>query len=336
MAIGAGLAALAFVQLALTLTLRAWKPERPVRWAVVCLAGALVSAGGVAWHKHALVREFAARLAAVTPVPNLRVKGTPPVVHLGQSLAYEPAVQIAGARQGLIFTSRVLMLPADAHAWGADRVVLTPSVAGPAELPVHLERDLVSVDLTLPVVGIEDRGPGFFPLAVGNRFEFVGTRGRGGAARALEARLARRKVPLPEPTLVLEVTGEELHDGLHVFVLEVTRGQERSTERVVRRDGQLTRETGGVLATVEPQGPGCRVELLTPSRCECSETRVLRCVDTSGDLGESLLRGFLAVVTLGITEIANGGMGDLGRGNETALLATRWRIEGVEGALDAR
>ncbi len=325
-ALGAALMVLCFVQLTVSLTLRAWKPGPPLWWPAGVLAlGALVG-GGVALHKHRLQREFAQRLAAVTPIPNVRAPAAPPEAHVGHAVRFTPQAEAAGEREGFFFPSRVWLSAEQARAWGVGELTLTSTRLGREELPVHFARDLVQVDATLAVLGVEDRGPDVLPLAVGNRFEFVGVTGRGGSLARLEKVLRAGKKPLPAPTFTLEVTGEGERDGFHVFELEVTRGTERVPETLVRRDGELVRLGGGRVVFLD--AGQCRVSLLTPSTCDCAVDHVERCVDVRGDVGEGLLRVFLGFVSLGLTEFR--GMGDLGSGNELGLLATRWRIAGVE------
>jgi hypothetical protein len=319
-AVSAGIGALAFVQLAVTLTLRAWKRELSVLWPVVLLSSSLCIAGGVGWHKRSLQREFESRLRAVMPVPNVLKASQPPEAHVGYSRDFMPDVQAAGRSVGFFFTSRVAMSGDDRKAWGIDRIVLTPEREGVNVVPLLLKRDLVSVEAELEVMGVRDEGPVWFPLAKGNRWEFVGVRGRGGALQKLISSLERGKKPVPEPSLTLEVTQEGERDGLHFFELtETQKGATTAVRRLIRRNGELFE--GPKRVAFDDERQGCHLTLLQISSCTCVEERLHHCSVVHGDVGESLLRLFLGAVTLGITEVM--GMGDLGAGNEAALLVTK-------------
>ncbi len=327
-AVSAGIASLAFLQLCVTLTLRAWKRELSVLWPTVLLSTSLAIAVSVGWHKRTLQRDFERRVNAVMPVPDVR-QSTPPSAHVGRSLQFKPWIQAAGRTEGFFIPSPVLMSDEDRRSWSVDTVTLTPQAEGLNVVPIHLERDLVSVDAELQVKGVRDEGPAWFPLAKGNRWEFVAVRGRGGALEKLRASIERGKKPIPEAALTLEVTGEGERDGLHFFELTGTRqGSEPKRREVVRRDGDLFADGEGVAYSEREY---CRIKLLEPSWCTCVDDRITHCTVVSGDLGESLLRLFLGAVTLGISELH--GMGDLGAGNEAGLLLTRWTIEGNRTAL---
>ncbi len=328
-AVSAGIATLAFVQLGITLTLRSWKREVQVVWPVMLLTSALLLAGGVGAHKLSLQREFERRVDAVMPVPNVMPNEKPPEAHVGLTLTWKPEVQQAGRVTGFIFTNRVAMSDDERKGWRVDSVELTAAQEGPTVVPLHLEQDLVSVDVELSVVGVRDEGPPWFPLEKGNRWEFIAVRGRGGALDKVRAQVVRGKKPLLEPSFVLEVTAEGQRDGFHFFeVTETRQGAEPRTRKVVRRDGQLF--SNGSRVGWSEQGY-CQLKLVEPSQCTCVEDRVTECRVVSGDLGETVLRLFLGAVTLGLTELQ--GMGDLGKGQEAGVLLTRWTIEGREHAL---
>lgn len=326
--VSAGIAAFAFIQLAITLSLRAWKREVQVVWPVVLLTTALLIAGGVGAHKRSLQREFERRVSAVMPTPNVMPMSEPPRAHVGHTVSWKPEVQEAGRSTGFIFTSRISMRDEDRQRWKVDSVELTAAQEGVAVVPLHLEQDLVSVDAELSVIGVRDEGPAWFPLAKGNRWDFVAVRGRGGALEKLRQRIVRGKKPLPEPSLTLEVTGEGERDGFHFFEVTETRGAEVSAREVVRREGELFSGTSRLGWTDEGH---CNLRLLEPSWCTCAEDRVVECRVVSGDLGETLLRLFLGAVTLGMTELQ--GMGDMGAGNEAGLLLMRWTVDGQQQVL---
>ena len=317
-AVSAGIGALAFVQLAVTLTLRAWKRELSVLWPVVLLTCSLCIAGGVGWHKRSLQREYEARVRAVMPVPNVFKATEPPEAHVGLSRDFKPDVQAAGRTAGFFFSSRVAMSDDDRKAWGIDSIALSPEREGVNVVPLSLERDLISVDAELEVKGVRDEGPVWFPLAKGNRWEFVGVRGRGGALEKLISSIERGKKKVPEPSLIIEVTQEGERDGFHFFELtESQKGATTAVRKIVRRNGELFE--GDKRVAFEDQH-ACHLTLLQISSCTCVEERLHHCSVVHGDVGESLLRLFLGAVTLGITEVM--GMGDLGAGNEAALLVT--------------
>ena len=144
--------------------------------------------------------------------------------------------------------------------------------------------------------------------------------GRGGALERLISSIKRGKKPVPEPTLTFEITGEGERDGFHFFELtESRKGTTTAVRTLVRRDGELFEGTRRV--AFDDERAGCHLALLQISSCTCVEERLHHCSVVHGDVGESLLRLFLGAVTLGITEVM--GMGDLGAGNEAALLVTK-------------
>lgn len=331
-AIAAGIGALCFLQLGVTLTLRAWKQDLHVLWPVVLLGAALALSGGVGWHKRSLLREFSQRVKAALPLPNVRPPLSPPEAHVDRALAFKPDVEAAGQTTGLLFRSRVAFAAADRARWVVDTVLLKPTGVGLTRVPLRLVQDLVSVEAELSVRGVRDVGPAWFPLAKGHRWEFVAVRGRGGALARLRVALERGKKPLPDTAVTLEVTAEGERDGFHFFELTETRlGTEPRVREVVRREGELF-SRGARIAFVD--GEHCHVGLLEPAWCTCVEDRVSHCTVVHGDLGETLLRLFLGAVTLGITELQ--GMGDLGAGNEAGLLLTRWVLNGERGSLAPR
>ena len=331
-AIGLGIAALCFLQLCVTLMLRAWKQELRVLWPTALLGIALALSAGIAWQKHSLQLEFSRRVQAALPAPNVRPPREVPEAHLNHTLTFKPDVEAAGYATGLIFRSRVALEDDARRAWNIDTVALTPLSEGLNTVPLQLVQDLVSVDAELAVRGVRDEGPAWFPLEKGNRWEFVAVRGRGGALDKLETAIVRRKKPLPEPSLTLEVTGERERDGFHLFeVTQTSPGGEPRKHEVLRRDGELWVAGGGRIVFVDRDS--CHVGLLEPSWCTCLEDRVSRCRVVSGDLGETLLRLFLGAVTLGMTEL-RGGMGDLGAGDEAGLLLTRWAVAGEVRSLE--
>ena len=328
-ALGAGIAALAFLQLCVTLCLRAWKKELQVLWPIMVLCTALGLSLHDAWERHVDQWDFFRRVGSAMPIPNVRPPAAPPEAHVGQSLPFKPDVEEAGRETGFLFRSRVAFSDVDRQRWGLDQVALTPASEGVTTVPLLLVQDLVSVEAELSVRGVRDEGPGWLPLAKGNRWEFVAVRGRGGVLDKLRTSLERGKKPPPEPSLTLEVTGEGTRDGFHFY--EVTRSRKGGTPAVfelVRRDGALFDGAERVGFT---DGERCKLGLLEPSWCECIADRVTQCVVLHGDLGETLLRLFLGAVTLGLTELQ--GMGDLGRGNEAGLLLTRWTVNGEPHAL---
>jgi hypothetical protein len=329
-AIGAGLAALAFLQLSVTLCLRAWKKELQVLWPTMVLCTALGLSGFDGWQRHLLQWDFFHRVERAMPVPNVRPPATPPEAHVGQPLSFKPEVEEAGRETGfLFFRSRVALSDDDRHRWGLDAVALTPTGEGVTQVPLHLVQDLVSVDAELQVRGVRDEGPAWFPLASGNRWEFVAVRGRGGVLEKLRTSLERGKKPLPEPSLTLEVTGEGARDGFHFYQLtESRKGEPPTVSELIRRDGELFRNGARVAYS---DGQRCHLGLLEPSWCDCLEDRITHCTVVNGDVGETLLRLFLGAVTLGLTELK--GMGDLGRGDEAGLLLTRWTVGGQAHAL---
>lgn len=326
-AIAAGVGALAFLQLCVTITLRAWKRELRVLWPLVLLTTALAISGSIGWHKATLLREFERRSSVAMPVPNIRPQS--PEAHVARTLTHKPEVEAAGQSVGLFFPSRVRLSDEDRRRWNIDTITLTPKVEGVNTVPIHLEQDLVSVDAELEVRGVRDEGPAWFPLAKGNRWEFVAVRGRGGALEKLRSGIERGKKPIPEPSVTLEVTGEGGRDGFHTFELTETRKDaEPIVRELVRRDGELFSKGARVAWLASGR---CQVQLLDPSWCNCVEDRVTDCRVVSGDLGETFLRLFLGAVTLGITEL--NGMGDLGVGNEAGLLMTRWTVAGEPRSL---
>lgn len=327
-ALSAGIASLSFLQLCVTLTLRAWKRELSVLWPTVLLTTSLVIAGSVGAHKRGLQREFERRVNAVMPVPDVR-QSTPPEAHVGRPVEFKPWIQAARRTEGFFIPSPVLMSDDDRRSWSIDTVTLTPEAEGLNVVPIHLARDLVSVDTALQVKGVRDEGPGWFPLAKGNRWEFIAVRGRGGVVEKLRSSLARGKKPIPAAALTFEVTGEGEREGFHFFEITETRqGGEPTVRELVRRDGELF---SGYTRVAFPERGGCRVTLLEPSWCSCEVDRITHCTSVSGALGEGLLRLFLGAVTLGITELQ--GMGDLGAGNEAGMLLTRWKIDANTSAL---
>jgi hypothetical protein len=330
-AVAAGVATLSFVQLAVMLSLRAWKRELKVAAPVVLLSSSLIISASSGWEKRSLQREFERRINVAMPVPNVIKHEKPPEAHVGRSVVDSPYVLMAGRTEGLFFPSRVLFTAEARKSWGIDTVTLTPEGEGVTTVPIHLVQDLVAVDTELDVRGVRDEGPAWFPLQQGNRWEFVAVRGRGGALEKLQSQLERGKRAFPESSLTLEVTGEGERDGFHSFTLTETRkGAEPVVREVVRRNGELF--VGSNRVASERDGY-CQVTLLEPSWCTCVENRVSHCTVVHGDLGESLLRLFLGAVTLGVTEIR--GMGDLGAGNEAGLLLTRWVIAGEARTLRA-
>jgi hypothetical protein len=323
-AIGAGVAALAFLQLCVTLSLRAWKKELQVLWPTMVLCTSLGLSGHDAWQRHTQQWDFFRRVGSAMPVPNVRPPAVPPEAHVGQTLSFKPDVEQAGRETGFLFRSRVAFSDDDRQRWGVDQVALTPAGEGVTTVPLHLVLDLVTVDAELSVRGARDEGPAWLPLSKGNRWEFVAVRGRGGVLEKLRTSLARGKKPLPEASLTLEVTGEGTRDGFHFYeVTESRKGGTPAVHELIRRDGALF-EGGQRIGFFE--GERCKLGLLEPSWCECTADRITHCTVLNGDVGETLLRVFLGAVTLGLTEIQ--GMGDLGRGDEAGLLLIRWTVNG--------
>ena len=324
-AIGAGVAALAFLQLCVTLSLRAWKKELQVLWPTMVLCTALGLSGHDAWQRHTWQWDFFRRVGSAMPIPNVRPPAVPPEAHVGQTRSFKPDVEEAGRETGfLFFRSRVAFSDDDRHRWGLDQVALTPDGEGLTQVPVHLVLDLVSVEAELPVRGVRDEGPAWFPLAKGHRWEFVAVRGRGGVLEKLRTSLERGKKPLPEPSITLEVTGEGTRDGFHFYeVTQSRKGEAPAVYELIRRDGVVF--DGGTRVAFS-DGERCKLGLLEPSWCDCTAERITHCTVVNGDVGETLLRLFLGAVTLGLTELQ--GMGDLGRGDEAGLLLTRWTVNG--------
>lgn len=330
-ALGAGLALVGFTQVWLTLTLRALVPGRPILWPTLLLTAGLAVSSGVAWNKHSLQKDFARRVLAVSPVPNVRPPSDPPRAHVGRTIEFKPSVEAAGLVQGFFFPTRVWLGADQVSAWGVEKVFLSADTAGLTQVPLRLERDLLVVDAELPIFGVRDEGPSWLPMEVGNRFELVATRGRGGATAKLERELLTHRKKLPAPNVVMEVTGESEQDGFHVFEVTINAGSERRTQRVVRVDGALLSPEGSALATTD--AGGCRLPLLTSMHCEC--TQGLRCTDVKGDLTEGLLHAFLAVVSFGVLEVT-GSLKGLGDGNEQGLLELRRHVSGVDWTLGER
>jgi len=330
-ALGAGLALVAFTQVGLTLTLRALVPGRPILWPTALLTAGLALSAGAAWHKHSLQKDFARRVLAVSPVPNVRPPPDAPRAHVGRTIEFKPRVQAAGLVQGFFATTRVWLEADQLSAWGVEKVFLTADTEGLTQVPLRLERDLLAVDAELPIFGVRDEGPSWLPMEVGNRFELVATRGRGGATAKLEKELLTRRKKLPAPNVVMEVTGASEQGGFHVFEVTISAGDERRTQRVLRVDGALKSPEGRALAYTDARG--CHLPVLTSMRCECTER--LRCVAVKGDLTEGLLHAFLAVVSLGVLEV-RGRLKGLGDGNEQGLLELRRRVGGVDWTLGER
>lgn len=320
-AVTAGLA-----QLVLALSLRTYF-RAPAHTGPAVLAGlGLLLAGGATTQALRQTRGFAAELRAASPVPNVRPFEEPPVLHVGRARTVKPDAQAAGRRTRVFFFAEQReLLPDDARTrWGLDRVEVTAAAPGLVSVPVHRAVGPVSIDAEVTVHALVDEGPAELPLRVGNRWEYEATRGRGGALARRAQALASGKAQAGEPALILEVVGEREVDGLHVFDVAVTRDGERRDLVVMRADGQLTTVEGRPLLRREDNA--CRVGLFSPGWCDCADGRIASCREVSGQLSEGLTRFFLAVVTVGITEIA--GMGDLGAGNESGLLLTRWVVDG--------
>ncbi|MGV3625022.1 MAG: hypothetical protein ACO1OB_29650 [Archangium sp.] len=328
LAICAGLATLAFVQLFITLCLRAWRRELRVLWPVSSLVVAIAASWAAAWPKYTSKQEFEQRVRAVTPVPNISASVEEAQAHVGKSVRSSPWVQAAGRRTaGFLFISesRVAMSDDDKRRWHVDTVELTPEHEGVNQVSLHFEQDLVSVDVELPVIGVRDEGPRWFPLAVGNRWEFAGVYGRGGTLKKLLDGVRRKKRPIPDTSFTLEVTSERDGDGFHWFeITERRRDGTTTTYELMRRNGELFSHAGRVAYDSQY---GCVVQVLTPSRCTCDTERVLSCRDVRDAMSETFTRFALAFVTLGMTELH--GMGDMGAGNESGVLMTKWVLGGA-------
>lgn len=320
-AVTAGLA-----QLAVSLSLRAYSKAQAQTGAAVLAGLGLLLAGGATAQALRETRAFAAELRAASPVPNVRPFEAAPTLHVGHSRFVKPEVEAAGRRERvLFFAERRVWLPDDARTrWGLDRVEVTAAQPGDVTVPLHREVGPVSIDAELTVHSLVDEGPPELPLTVGNRWEYEATRGRGGTLARRAQAVASGQAKAAAPALTLEVVGEREVDGLHVFELGLTQAGERKTVSAIRADGQLLTLDGGPLFKREESA--CRVGLFSPGWCDCGAGRIASCREVSGQLSEGFTRFFLAIVTVGITEIA--GMGDLGAGNESGLLLTRWVVDG--------
>lgn len=324
--LGGAVVTAGFAQLVVSLSLRAYSKAQAQTGPAALAALGVLLAGGATAQSLRKTRAFAAELRAASPVPNVRAFEKPPTLHVGRTRFVKPVAESAGHRTRVFFfVERREALPDDARTrWGLDRVEVSADQPGDVVIPVHREVGPVSIDAEVTVRALRDEGPGELPLAVGNRWEYEATRGRGGALSRRAQALAAGKAKPGEPALTLEVVGEHEADGLHVFELTVTHGDTREDLSVVRADGELSTLDGRPLLRREANA--CRVGFLTPGWCDCSSGRIASCREVKGDLSEGLTRFFLAVVTVGITEIA--GMGDMGAGNETGLLLTRWVVDG--------
>ena len=308
------IALLSLIQLVALLTSRSWKEDPEAFWPSLVLGAALIISGGVGWHKGSGQHEFESRVNAVMPIPALKHPKEPPEAHLNHSVPAAPRAWAAGRETGFIFRDRVELSASERLRWGLDDLVLTPTEEGVHPIPVHLERDLISIDDQIEVRGVRDEGPRWLPLAVGNRWEFVGVRGSRDAVDKLRRFIATSSKPMPEPALVLEVTGEGERDGFHFFEITQTtnEGTVPRVRRWVRRGGELFE---GETRMAFGANGACEFELLKPSSCTCLEDRVSECsapvglIDQLKSIGvifqafaQFVLRPSVAVVTLGISE----------------------------------
>jgi hypothetical protein len=309
------IALLSLSQLVTLLIFRSWKEDPEAFWPSLFLGAALIISGGVGWHKGSGQHEFESRVNAVMPIPALRHPEKPPEAHLNHSVPAALRAWAAGKETGwFIFRDRVELSVSERLRWGLDDLLITPTEEGVHPVPVHLQRDLISIDDQIEVRGVRDEGPRWLPLAVGNRWEFVGVRGSRDAVDKLRSFIATSSKPMPEPALVLEVTGEGERDGLHFFEITQTTndGTVPRVRRWVRRDGELFE---GETRMAFGANGGCEFELLKPSSCTCLEDRVSECSAPVGLLEQLkpiglivelfarfVLRPGVAVVTLGASE----------------------------------
>jgi hypothetical protein len=93
------------------------------------------------------------------------------------------------------------------------------------------------------------------------------------------------------------------------------------TWALTRENGELISESVKVFGAED--GEHCFANFLPIRSCSCTQVQ--------GGAAEGLMRLFLAMVTVGITELI--GAGDLGAGNEQGVVLTRWVEGGVEHTL---
>lgn len=296
---------------------------------VLILCGAALASGVLASGQMlAATSAFITAAHAATPIPNIRPFATPPRVHVGLTRNIDLVAESAGQTEGLFFPSRVEFPTELRAAWGLNGLAITANAAGPVSVPVTVSKGIVRCEASVTIEGVRDEGPSVFPLQVGNRWEFEGLHGRGGTTDARLKALEHGAKP-KAAFFSLEVTGEDTVDGFHQFTLT-------ETDPTGTRSWAMTRENDALVSRGEVvfrrgDFDQCIVNFLPIHSCTCANDRVSTCAQTSGDVGESLMRVFFALVTAGLTEIA--GMGDLGAGNEQGLVLTRWVEGGVEHTL---
>lgn len=303
------------------------------RWAVVALIALGVSAitgGAVALSRRSRLAEFHHAVREAGPIPNVFTPKEPPRAHVGLQTTVTPLVESAGLRTGFIFKSRVILGGPEAKAWEVDTLTLAPAAVGLNTLTFHRARGPLSLDFTYPVIGVADEGPTWLPLAVGNRFEFIGTAPLG--LDRTRKKYSQKNAQLPAPVASLEVTGTFERNGFRGFLVKIERGEDSTTIELTREDGALHHFGDAVVVASQDD---CRVPFLwAKSRCTCAEDHVQFCMEIEQDGFGLFLRMALAVVSVGITEMT-GAMKGVGEAHERrGLLGTRWVIDGVKHHLN--
>ncbi|MFO0600336.1 MAG: hypothetical protein U0228_33815 [Myxococcaceae bacterium] len=320
------IAAACVAQLSITVGLRAVDRQRAWWPAAVLLAVAALTAAVIGFNRRAALTAAHTELVSALPVPNVRPPELPPQAHVGLTVITTPYAESAGDRSGFFFPTRFPIDPTAAKAWDVATLALTPTEPGVQQLHFHRERGPLSLDFDYPVRGAQDEGPAWLPLAVGNRWEFVGTAPLG-LDKTL-AKLQRKGAVMPKADVALEVTEVFEKDGLRGFTLQVQRKDERTETKVVRIDGQLF----ALDSTVALAGPeDCRVPFLwARSQCRCAVDRLEWCVEIDQDGFGLFVRLALGALTLGLTEITGATKG-MGEAHERrGLVLTRWRVDAVE------
>ncbi|MCB9741556.1 MAG: hypothetical protein H6741_24945 [Alphaproteobacteria bacterium] len=265
------------------------------------------------------------QVAAVGLHPSLLVDSIPRF-HVGQRIERQPRLGWMST-QGLLF-KRTVWVDLDGarrEAWDVPPVTLAATEPGAHTAVMWAARGPFTMRQDLHFELGEDTGDPRLTLAPGQRWQYAQVGGYRGSIAGLFS--GEETLPEDAATLTLEVSGEQVVEGLRLLTLTRTDVEGATREfQVYNMDGQtlLRVEDGEDRPLLAPdrwmeealpedaEGPeglwACETPLLTHRGCWCFEAGQPRqgvafCSLDTTDHTPSLVRGVLAILTVGITEI---------------------------------
>ncbi|MCB9743385.1 MAG: hypothetical protein H6740_12355 [Alphaproteobacteria bacterium] len=238
--------------------------------------------------------------------------------HAGQSVERQPSLGHLST-QGLLF-KRTVWVPLDEarmQAWDVPPVTLAAPEPGEYEARISATRGPFSMSRFVSFEVGEDRGDPRFSPQPGDRWTYAALAGYNGSIEALFS--GEEEAPEGLSTFTLRADEAQVVEGLRLVTL--TRAepeQEARVRQVYAMDGQtwLRVEDGEDMLALRPRETEAELEglwacdspLVPYSGCWCFEEGAPRqgvafCARDTTDHAPSLIRGFLAIVTVGITEI---------------------------------